>query len=883
MKTLRKWWKFGLAVLALLVAAQAGVSLLARTRRVHAYLIAHLERAFGRPVEVGNFDVRILPSPQLGAEAITVGEDPAFGYEYFLRAERLSAGLRWMGLLRGHFEFGTMSLSKPSLILVRNQEGRWNLERWLPAAKSTSGPTARIYGPSRPLAPVNRLERIEFDDGRINFKNGEDKLAFAFTNVSGNVEQVAPGRWQMQLEAQPWRSGVLLQSTGKLNVRGDVAGTSARLQPAEITLHWSEASLADVFRLLRGQDHGLRGVFGLDATTKSAGGQEEQAGDWTFSVQARATHIHRWDLTERADNPWVNANLKGRWNAGAGSLVAEQLAVEAPGSNLRGQAKLLGASMPSMELRLDSMGIQAADLLAWYRAFHPGVAEGVTAEQYFTGGMILRGWPLQVESAAFSSGGGFAKVPGLSEPIVIGEMRGGRERNKFVMEPVRLSLGGQEKATGAPVKSVTAAPKKRVSAESRSGAFCGFSYDFESQFGVLSIEGQTDKVEEMFKVATAFGRTLNHGWELTGGATAALRWGWADSRLPGRWDGRAGFTKVRVQAAGLNQPLQFESAQLEWKEGKRSAEISKALGFGATWSGNIAELPGPAAGGAAAWTFKLHADHLDATELDRWVGPRARPGWLQRLLPSLLGGSASSSPASELLRRLNATGELRVDELTVEKLKLRQVRAEGTLHELQAEVRDAEAQWADGKVRLKMNAKFSPRPSYEVAAELDRVNLAQFPGAGRIAEQVAGLASGKIKLKTEGVGRDELIGKLKGQGDFHLTKVEFRGWDVNASLADGAARAGVSRWAAGEAFFSIQDRGILLDELRLEAPKESTVVTGTLSFGRDANLAIQTASAPKGKGPKPTDSETGHVLKISGPLDGPKISVEKAGLRQPAD
>jgi len=43
-----------------------------------------------------------------------------------------------------------------------------------------------------------------------------------------------------------------------------------------------------------------------------------------------------------------------------------------------------------MELRLDSLGIQASDLLAWYRAFHPGVDEGVTAEEYFTGGMI---WP----------------------------------------------------------------------------------------------------------------------------------------------------------------------------------------------------------------------------------------------------------------------------------------------------------------------------------------------------------------------------------------------------------------------------------------------------------------------------------------------------------
>jgi len=105
MKTLRKWWKPALAIVVSVIALQAGVSLLVRTSRVHGYLVAQLARAFGRPVEVGNFDVQILPSPQLDANNVTVGEDPGFGYEYFLRAERLSAGLRWMGFLRGHFEF----------------------------------------------------------------------------------------------------------------------------------------------------------------------------------------------------------------------------------------------------------------------------------------------------------------------------------------------------------------------------------------------------------------------------------------------------------------------------------------------------------------------------------------------------------------------------------------------------------------------------------------------------------------------------------------------------------------------------------------------------------------------------------------------------------
>jgi len=203
MKMLRKWWKLALTVVALLVAIQIGVSLLVRTHRMHAYLTTQLERAFGRPVEVGHFAVQLLPAPRLDAVQVTVGEDPAFGNEYFLRAENLSAGLRWTGLLRGHFEFGTLSLSRPSLILVRNNQGRWNLERWLPPAKAPAEVAARVYGPPSAIAPVNRLLKIDFDDGRVNFKNTDDKLPFALTSVSGSVDQVAPGRWQLRLEAQP--------------------------------------------------------------------------------------------------------------------------------------------------------------------------------------------------------------------------------------------------------------------------------------------------------------------------------------------------------------------------------------------------------------------------------------------------------------------------------------------------------------------------------------------------------------------------------------------------------------------------------------------------------------------------------------------------------
>ena len=141
--------------------------------------------------------------------------------------------------------------------------------------------------------PANHLTRIDIDDGRVNFKIIDEKLPFALTSVAGVVEQVTPGRWQLQLEAAPWRSGAALQTAGTVFVRGDVAGTSTRLQPAEFHLHWSEASLADLLRLFRGRDYGIRGEFALDATAKSGTGPAASPsgpyGDWSFELQARAT------------------------------------------------------------------------------------------------------------------------------------------------------------------------------------------------------------------------------------------------------------------------------------------------------------------------------------------------------------------------------------------------------------------------------------------------------------------------------------------------------------------------------------------------------------------------------------------------------------------
>src|SRR5258706_3460474 len=662
-------------------------------------------------------------------------------------------------------------------------------------------------------------------------------------------------------------------------LRAAVAGPSARLQPADIEVHWGKVSLADLLRLFRGYDYGVRGVFALDGTAKSrVAGAGTQRGEGTFSPQARLAQIHRWDLGERADNPAANVNLEGRWNTGMRNISAERLVVETAKSNLRGSARFEVNAAPAWEVRLDSAGVQAADLLAWYRAFDPNVNKAIVADQFFTGAIALRGWPLEIEEAAFSSFGGELRIPGLSSPVRIGAFQGGRQRTNLNIGPVRISYAAPEGSEAVPLATAGTA-KRRSLAEGKSVANIGFTHDFSTRIGRLGIDARTDNAQDVLKIMSVLGRPMSRGWELTGPVSAALHYQWDNAAATKGWSGRVDMNKATLQVAGLNQPLQLNKARMDWKDGLRAARLIELEGFGATWPGQLMETAFADEDGGSKWNFQLHANHLDAADLDRWMGPRARRGWMQRLLTALLG-SAANARASELSRRVNAEGELKIDEFTLEEIKLGQVRASGALHDLLLDLREVEGRCAGGILHAKLRAAFLPRPSYDVTAELQRVDLQQVPVSSNLLERFTGLASGIVHLTNQGVGRDEVMQHFAGKSDLTFRDVEFRGWDVNASMADGAPHQGASRWTSGEGTFLVRDRDIIFPGLRLDGTSDMTLLKGTLSFAQVSDLTLETLVDDLTGIALP---EQGYVLKISGPLDVPKISIERLVARRPAD
>lgn len=871
MNRLRKYTTIAIGLLVLLAGIQAGVSLFVRTQRMKNYLTRHLEQAFGRPVEVGSFSVQVVPIPELDVDGVTIGEDPSFGNEYFLRAEHMTAGLRWRGMLRGHFEFGTMSFTRPSLILVRNGDGHWNLERWLPPAKSggTQG-VANALSQARAESTYH-LQKIDFDEGRINFKLGNEKRPFAFTNVSGSVEQISPGRWQVQLEAQPWRSGVPLQSTGTLQIAGYVAGTSSRLQPAQIQVHWEKVSLADLFRLVTGNDSGVRGRFALDGNASvGMGAPDGAASTWRFVLQTRATQIHRWDLTERDDNPRVNVNLKGEWDLAAGEARADELRVELPQSQFTGSAVMKSFGSADWQAQVQSMAVQGEDLLAWYRAFQPNVADEVTFSDVLTGSLTTSGWPLRWDFGQIEGTAGRLRVLGRTTAEV-GPFHGSLLNGTLDLPGLHLDLPSENSQQAASAKTDKSSAKTRAGGSSNSIDLT-LNQDLSNHQGDLRVSFRLADSDPVFILTSAFGYPLNKGWEYKGAAAGLLAWNWGNRLSEPSRNGSLELTKAQLHVAGLNEPVKLEETRLEWKNGLRTATIGKANAFGATWSGTVYQTAADIGGEPTTWKFQLHADRLDATELDRWIGPRSRPNWLQRLLPSLLL-ETNTAHASELLRRVFAEGDLSADVLTVEKIKLAKAHAKIVLRDLRLDVRDAEAQWAGGNVEGTLRASFSPLPKYDLNAQIQNINMAQFPWPARWAQRWSGEASGAIHLTTSGVGKDALLKQLAGRGDLRLSKVEFRGWDVQLSTESGGPSAGASRWTSGEGAFVLSDQKVKLDGFRLDGMHQRTELAGTISFGMDGNLTFTPSSRGATGGRSMFQARALHV---SGQLENPDVAVQPA-------
>ena len=806
------------------------------------YLIAHLTASFGRPVDVSWFDFSLLDGARIEAHFVTVSDDPHFGNEYFLRADTLKAGLRWTALFAGRFEFGTVSLSRPSLNLTRDAEGHWNIERWLPPS-TQPGARPGFMGPLAGAGQVRatRPYGIDVEGGRINFKQGDNKSPFALDDVSGRVDQNGEGRWQLDLEARPMRAGVELQDIGTLGLRGSIAGTSARLQPAELILSWRAASLADALRFVRQNDYGMRGQLAVDLNAHIAPEQispdlvrDSGGAQWSISGVARLTGIHGWKLPERASDPATNLTVQMSWRPGERRAEIRRLQVDMPASRLEGDGDLDWTRGFSPHLHIESSTVALGDVLSWYRALNPNVVDDLRANCDFGVDVKLGGWPIEFQNGAIASSGGTLTGKSLPAPLQIGAVNASVARGEIDFAPTEISFASVPSGARPEAAAADSAPRNSFVLSGSILPQANGVVRWPANWS-FAMEGATSSVQDWLGLTEALAQPINKsGWTAAGGLAVKVR-GVHRAESPAvPWIGTMDFLGLTLNPAYINQPLRLAKAHVEFAPLQRTVTLSTAEAFGAVWHGSITrKYLDP------QWVFDLAADHLDAAELDRWLGPRARPGLLARWTRSNSATIVTSPFADAVVIRLAARGRLRAGSISVPPMRLEQFDSEAELTGRTVRIRKAQADFFGGKISGSFDAQLSPDPSYEFQGRFDRVDLAQIGRAMPfLGSRIAGSASATLTVSAHGVGRQDLIGSMQGQGTLNGRNVELRGSNLSAAFPGENPDTTSDLFASVQGAYRIQNRSIDLANFVMDNSRGRLEAEGRIDFSHALNIRV---------------------------------------------
>jgi hypothetical protein len=384
----------------------------------------------------------------------------------------------------------------------------------------------------------------------------------------------------------------------------------------------------------------------------------------------------------------------------------------------------------------------------------------------------------------------------------------------------------------------------------------------------FSIEGATPRVQDWLILSGAVAQPINSGWTAAGGFALKMREGHLAVSSSTPWLGTMDFVGLTLSPTYVNQPVRFPKAHIEFTPSQRAITLSAAEAFGAVWHGSIARKYSD-----KQWTFDLSADHIDAADLDRWLGPRARPGFLARFTGSNSSASATP-PADGVVTRLAARGRLRAGAIDMPPMHIEQFDGEAELAGRMIRIRTAQANFFGGKISGSFDAQLQPDPSYEFQGRFDRVDLAQLGRAVPFLNtRIDGNASATLTLSAHGIGRQDLIGSMQGQGTLNGRNVALRGLDLSSLFRGDNLDAAPDIFASVQGMYRIQNSGMDLANFVLDNSRGRLEAEGRIDFSHALNVRVHPlifqATTP------PASALSPNFL-LSGTIETPKLVLPSA-------
>jgi AsmA family len=644
-------------------------------------IASSIGNALGRRVAIDKVRLRLLPRPGFDLEGLVIYDDPAFGAEPMIRAQEVSAAIRFRSLLRGRLEIATLSATEPSINLVRNNEGRWNLAGLLERnAQIPAAPTEKPASERRPAFPY-----LEAGHARINFKIGQTKKSYALMDADVALWQDSENSWAARIKAEPVRTDFNLTDTGLLQINATwQRASSVRLTPVQIAAQWQNGQLGQITKLLSGKDRGWRG--GVNFTANVSGTPEALRIESATAIEG----FHRYDIVG-SENVRLATGCSGQYNAVTSTLA--DLLCESPVSGgtvrLRGSFSLAPvAQLPAYDLTLEAEKVPLTSVVRLLRQAKKQIPGDLTASGLLNAEFraTRNGPPVpedaRLELLAHWSGSGAATNVRLLSNAGKDEVAFGTIALALVgADSPDASQRGKPGRSRPPEKEQDPAePHLRIgpvsltmntSAPVNAGGWmsaAGFRF---------FLRGDVE-LKDLFRLENVLGLPVTRpAAEGSAKLDVSVSGPWRGFAAPAAV-GTAQLRNVRAEMHGLNTPIEIVSATMSLAPDAVMMQKISARTGSTHWSGGITAprhcaTPGAAPGAApgvvpnCVFQFDLTADQFSTGDLVEWFTPHpAKRPWYRIL-------NSSQPQGGSPLLAIQAHGNLHVGRFGLKKVSATQV------------------------------------------------------------------------------------------------------------------------------------------------------------------------------------------------------------------
>ena len=802
--------------------------------RFRQRVVQAISQALGRNVSASEISLRLLPRPGLVLSNFVVADDPQYSPEPMLRADEVAAYIRLSSLWRGSLEIGTLSLDNPSLNLVRRADGHWNVEELVQrASQVSSAPTAAPRPESRPRFPY-----IQATGGRVNFKLGQVKKAFSFTDADFALWHESETDWGVRLLAKPMRTDLALNDTGLLRVEGHFQRAEQfRDTPGILRVEFTRGQLGQITKLIYGRDRGWRGS--TSATARLTG----TPAAISVVLDADVEDFRRYDIA-LGEPLSLRVHCTGTYSSVSAALSDAVCESPVKPGTLRISGNATNWGTDSYQIAITAQQIPMDRVIAFARH-------------------VKKDLPIDL-NAAGSTDAAFEVRKPVSQPE---RWSGGGRASNLVLHSAVLEKDLQigEIVFAVPGSATTQTPSgSRLKHASQAPLPSGFAL-IVSPFP-LSVGGVSPAVASGFVNEDSYRGIVTGGAELTRLVQVARALGMAtpgvglsgradlELELAGSWagfsapvtSGKIQLRDVIAELQGVNEPLRIDSAKATIADG--TVNVGSFAGAFAT---------GPALGGTASFPmhcvssetcvirFDLHTDELSLARVNQLLNPSARPQPWYRLL-------SIGEQRQDALLKLRADGKFEVTHVQLGRLLADNLHGQLQMHAGKVQLDILRSDLLGGHHTGRWTGDFTQSPArFEGGGDLQKIAMDQV-SALMHENWASGQLAAKYALAMQGADALGLLNTATGSASFtwtggSLRKVALEGHPPPLAFSSltGILQIGHSKLDFDNC--EMKTGGVVYD------------VKGTATYDRTLNFRLQRTGG------------TSYV--VAGPLDQPKVEA----------